>query len=218
MSEETDERAAWPREGEIWIPVLPWPMHECPGGLYVHEFAGPAGRGWMWGVRGEPFAAFGIGEAPAKAWSRPQAVGVTWELRYGAAAFEERLSEIRFGMQPVTVEVIGAASVWVHTAGGQRETLLVRDMLLGFRRVERVTLVEYDDDRNVARRTAVDAPCPSRPGVSIRSDLAAAVAPMLAIDMPADDPEAVEAAETLLRTGWMTFEGDPPISIEWEVA
>lgn len=43
--------------------------------------------------------------------------------------------------------------------------------------------------------------------------LPAHIATLLALDMAADDPEAIEAAETLLRDGVLTFEGDPRIEL-----
>lgn len=33
------ELQPWPREGEVWEPVLPWPGDECPQGLYVHRYS-----------------------------------------------------------------------------------------------------------------------------------------------------------------------------------
>ncbi len=34
MAESADLQP-WPRAGETWAPVLPWPREECPAGFYM---------------------------------------------------------------------------------------------------------------------------------------------------------------------------------------
>lgn len=52
MAESVDDLQPWPRAGETWAPVLPWPRAECPAGFYA------------WGVSGDPDFRMGINGGP----------------------------------------------------------------------------------------------------------------------------------------------------------
>ncbi len=39
MAESVDDLQPWPRAGETWAPVLPWPRAECPAGFYTHGYS-----------------------------------------------------------------------------------------------------------------------------------------------------------------------------------
>lgn len=130
---ETDELGPWPKPGERWEPVLPWPRVECPAGLYVHHYSTvPIGGtcGWTWGVMGQAFINLKQHKEPVE---RDRAVMETWELRYGNADF--MTAGQRLGSGYVDVDEVGAALAYVRTAHGTPIQIPIRDMRLGWQRV-----------------------------------------------------------------------------------
>lgn len=129
MAESVDDLQPWPRAGETWAPVLPWPRAECPAGFYA------------WGVSGDPDFRMGI----LRPVSRERAIAEAWEYRYGTAtglhphyspgAETSAHGKGRFGPEPVTIEQVGGALVYARRYDGARITLSARDLRRAFARV-----------------------------------------------------------------------------------
>lgn len=204
MSDQTDETGPWPRAGEIWVPAMPWPTHECPVNLYVYNFrtqlAGGV-DGWTWGIVEHPEMTFEIGRPP-KPLSYERAVMEAWELCYGAATM--KAAEVRVGPGALLIEAVGALWVYARNEEGRTVRIPARDLRLGFARVDTVEIVQhgYGEGESPLRVTRVPV-----------NGVAAALAPMLDLDARPDQEDVLEAVSELLSTGILKFEGDPPITI-----
>lgn len=150
----------FPQVGEVWAPMFPWPTDECPAHLYVHKYGAMGGpEGWTWAIRGRADLGF---KALPMSWEA--AVTMAWEFRYGSAKMSvQRLgtpgydpkepiplkpsveSPARYGPYMMTIEAVGANTIWARREDGEVLTLWARDMRLGWQRV-----AEADD---VSRET-----------------------------------------------------------------
>lgn len=136
------EPGPWPREGETWAPVFPWPTSGCPVGLYIHGYSealigGKAG--WMLGVVGATFL-----NPDLPPMSTETATAMAWEFRYGSADIRERHSTlpfapgpIRAGPDPIVVDAVGAGNVYGHYLDGRPVRLSALDMRNGWACIER---------------------------------------------------------------------------------
>lgn len=141
MAESADLQP-WPRAGETWAPVLPWPREECPAGFYIHSYSTvPVGgrAGWAWGSPG-----FRFGDVVPH--PRERAIAEAWEYRYGVVAgvhpphppgdeVDARMPG-RFGPRPITIEQVGGDIVFARRADGTMVKVPARDLRRAFRRVE----------------------------------------------------------------------------------
>jgi hypothetical protein len=145
----------FPKTGETWAPTLPWPTDECPAGFYTHGLSlalvgGKAGAAWA--IQGRTDLHF-VREPLAE----EAAVAQAWEWRYGDAAFPEpshscllgdmdkprpvptegSVREMgRYGSGPVVIDAVGASVVYGHRPDGTPVTIYLRDMRLGWQRIE----------------------------------------------------------------------------------
>lgn len=150
------ELQAWPREGEVWEPVLPWPSDECPQGFYIHRYS----EALVGGRAGWTFAAYGAANAEVLFKTGPvspeRGRRAAWEWRFGDAQIDVDASSDysactgdirspgRYRSGQVTIERVGAETVWAHRHDGVLLRIEARDLRLGFRRlIDPVRRIEF---------------------------------------------------------------------------